>query len=36
MDNDRPSVQFTHERTYTVRRPEVTLFKSIEYLDTES
>ncbi len=34
MAEDQPLVQFTLQRTYTVRRPELTLFKTIEYLDT--
>jgi hypothetical protein len=32
---DRPTVQFTTERTYTVSRPEITLFKNVAYLDVE-
>ena len=35
MATDRPTVQFTTERTYTVSRPEITLFKNVAYLDVE-
>jgi hypothetical protein len=35
MEKERPSVQFTVERTYTVRRPEITLYKNVAYLDVE-
>lgn len=34
MKKARTSVQFTNERTYTVRRPKFNLFKNVEYLDT--
>jgi hypothetical protein len=34
MAKARPSVQFTYERTYTVRPREFRLFKNVEYLDT--
>jgi hypothetical protein len=32
---DRASVQFTCERTYTLRHPKFKLFKNVEYLDTD-
>jgi hypothetical protein len=34
MKRGRPSVQFTYERTYTLRHPKFRLLKNIEYLDT--
>src|SRR5258705_6423567 len=34
MKNGRASVQFTYERTYTLRDPKFRLFKNVEYLDT--
>jgi hypothetical protein len=34
MAKKRSSTQFTLERTYTVRRPELKPFKTIQYLDT--
>jgi len=33
MTKDRASVQFTYERTYTVRHPKFKLFTNVEYLD---
>ena len=35
MKRGRPSVQFTYERTYTLRHPKFTLLKSVEYLDAD-
>ena len=34
MKKDRPSVQFTYERKYTLRLPKFRLFKNVEYLNT--
>ncbi|HEX7174778.1 MAG TPA: hypothetical protein VF240_05800 [Pyrinomonadaceae bacterium] len=34
MKKDRTSVQFTYERTYTLRHPKFNLFKNVAYLDT--
>ena len=34
MKKERTSVQFTYERTYTVRRPRFKLFNNVRYLDT--
>jgi hypothetical protein len=34
MAKGRSFVQFTYERTYTLRHPRFTLLKNVEYLDT--
>lgn len=34
MKEPRKSVEFTYERTYTVRQPRFKLFKNVEYLDS--
>jgi hypothetical protein len=35
MKKGDPSIQFTYERTYTLRFPKFKLFKNVEFLDTD-